>query len=387
MNILYYTWDEITASDCISCMKDLGHALTVIDTPIANYTSDPSFENMLSDTLCKEHNFDCVFTFNYIPIISKVCNDVSIPYISWVFDSPHMTLESKTITNPCNRIYLFDLFLYETLKGRGITTVNYMPLGYYGKRIHSLTSALPNPYNQFNHEISFVGTLYNDNYNFYDQIPNIPDYLKGYIDGIIESQLDLYGCDLITPLFDHSLCNELSKYANISLSDNYFDCHDELLRNMLRRKATITERPRLLSLLGHNFNVDHFAGAPADKDINVTYCGYAENHIQMPTIFHTSKINLNITLRSIQSGLPLRIIDILGAGGFLLTNYQLELPEYFENNVDLVWFESKEDMLEKAAFYLAPENETKRIQIAQNGHKKAAELFTYEHLLPLVLKL
>ena len=35
----------------------------------------------------------------------------------------------------------------------------------------------------------------------------------------------------------------------------------------------------------------------------------------MPEVFRKSKINLNITLRSIISGISLRVYDILGAGG------------------------------------------------------------------------
>ena len=38
-------------------------------------------------------------------------------------------------------------------------------------------------------------------------------------------------------------------------------------------------------------------------------------------MFANSKVNLNITLRNIKTGIPLRALDIMGAGGFLLTNY------------------------------------------------------------------
>ena len=49
----------------------------------------------------------------------------------------------------------------------------------------------------------------------------------------------------------------------------------------------------------------------------------------MPLVFQNSKINLNITLRSIKNGIPLRAIDIMGAGGFLLTNYQNDFGLHF----------------------------------------------------------
>lgn len=64
---------------------------------------------------------------------------------------------------------------------------------------------------------------------------------------------------------------------------------------------------------------------------------------EMPDVFYRSKINLNLTLRSITSGIPLRA-DILGCGGFLLSNYQPELCEYFTPDVDFVYFNDMDDL-------------------------------------------
>ena len=60
-------------------------------------------------------------------------------------------------------------------------------------------------------------------------------------------------------------------------------------------------------------------------------------------------------------------MDVLGAGGFLLTNFQPELLMYFENEKDLVYYDSLDDM-QKAKYYLTHEDE--RIEIAKNGHEK-----------------
>ena len=63
--------------------------------------------------------------------------------------------------------------------------------------------------------------------------------------------------------------------------------------------------------------------------------GFAKTNTEMPIIFHQSKINLNLTAKSIRSGLSLRIFDVLGCEGFLITNYQAELPEHFNIGEDL----------------------------------------------------
>ena len=91
----------------------------------------------------------------------------------------------------------------------------------------------------------------------------------------------------------------------------------------------------------------------------------------MPKVFYLSRINLNITSRSIESGIPLRIWDILAVGGFCLTNYQPELEDYFEIGKDLEVYHDLKELEEKIAYYL--EHEDERLRIAVNGYKKVRD--------------
>ena len=109
---------------------------------------------------------------------------------------------------------------------------------------------------------------------------------------------------------------------------------------------------------------------------NVEYMGTCNYLSEMPKVFKASDINLNITLKILQTGIPLRALDILGCGGFLLSNYQEELAENFENEKEIVLYESIEDAYAKADFYIR--HPDLRKQIAQNGHKKAVEQFNYK---------
>ena len=76
---------------------------------------------------------------------------------------------------------------------------------------------------------------------------------------------------------------------------------------------------------------------------------------------------------------------IIGAGGFLITTYQDEIAEYFEEDKDLVVVRTPDEFIEKTAYYL--EHEDERKEIAVNGQKKAFEKFAYTKLLPEVLTL
>lgn len=112
--------------------------------------------------------------------------------------------------------------------------------------------------------------------------------------------------------------------------------------------------------------------------------GAVDYYEVMPHVFKQSKINLNITLRSIQSGMPLRAWDIMGAGGFLLSNYQADFFDFFTPGEDFDYFDGAEDLLSKIEYYLSHEKE--RMEIARNAYQKVAEAHTYRHRLSAMLQ-
>ncbi len=378
--ILYYTWDEFTFEDCVTSMRALGCKVDVIAGAVKDYHSDELLISKIKKR-CTDAAYDFIFSFNYFPVISQAANDCQIRYLSWVFDSPHLTLDSVTLKNNCNAVFLFDYVLYEKYRNKGISTVYYMPLAYDSLRIeHKIQSILPH----YDHEITFLGKLYDDTYNFFDQINYLPPKLTGYIQAIMDSQQLIYGQDLCDLIFTQEKCRELAEYVQIDMGEKFTDYRDELFRNIIRKKITSLERRSILEMLGQNYSVDLYApNTPIHLPVN--YRGYADYINQMPEIFYTSKVNLNITLRSILSGIPLRVIDVLGSHGFLLTNYQQELSEYFINGEDLVWFEDKEDLMDKTNFYLTHDKERQRI--AENGNHKVQQNFTYTELLPKIFSI
>lgn len=102
-------------------------------------------------------------------------------------------------------------------------------------------------------------------------------------------------------------------------------------------------------------------------------------------VFYSSKINLNITMRSIESGIPMRIFDIMSVGGFIVSNYQEEIPELFEEGKEIVTFKTPEELIEKADYYLKHEEE--RMKIGLNGYKKVKNCYTYEHQLNKIISI
>lgn len=105
---------------------------------------------------------------------------------------------------------------------------------------------------------------------------------------------------------------------------------------------------------------------------------------EVPKIYYLSKINLNITMRSIETGIPQRVFDIMGVGGFVLSNYQEELEELFVPDREIVLFRDVPELLKKAEYYLNHEEE--RIRIAINGYKKVREYYNTQTALGSMLR-
>lgn len=140
----------------------------------------------------------------------------------------------------------------------------------------------------------------------------------------------------------------------------------------LVRKCNELERIRILETLGRSFRIRLYADTSAKKLLKtVEVRPWLDYGTEMPKVFYLSRINLNITSRSIESGIPLRVWDIMAVGGFCLTNYQPELEDYFEIGKDLEVYHDIKEMEEKIRYYLNHEEE--RVRIAINGYRKVRQ--------------
>ena len=203
---------------------------------------------------------------------------------------------------------------------------------------------------------------------------------------VINLQEKIYGHDLFTDekAITPAHVKRLREYIKLEDTGNYDLDHDRIILDMLRKKVTVNERRHILEKMGERFDTVIYTTPDAKPIEGVCNMGVADYENRMPLVFRRSKINLNITLRSIISGVSLRVLDVLAAGGFLITTYQKEIDEYFENGKDLAIAHTPEEMLELTAYYL--EHEDERKAIAENGQKKVFEKFAYTKLLPKILK-
>ena len=380
MKILLFDWYDNSSQDACECLLRLGYEVADVKYQLTDKFHDEQLENSLTGVLIR-HGFDIVFSFDYFPVISDIAEMAGVKYISWVYDSPHNTLYAKNIFNKCNYIFCFDSLDAARLKHLGVKHVYHMPLAANVGRLDALLGE-PVGNSHYDYDISFVGSLYRDRYNFYDSIA-MPEYYRGFYDGLMQSQMELYGCDIVSQLVTDSRFEKISDCFSVEDDDGVFITKKDYFIQFVQKKITSIERVRALNCLADRYKVTLFSGNSDEELRQVEYKGYVDYLTEMPRIFRNSKINLNISLRSIVSGIPLRCIDIMAAGGFLLSNYQPELAELFVEGEEMVMYTSMDDLKDKAGYYL--EHDEERRRIALNGWKKVHEKFGMEDVFHKII--
>lgn len=387
MNILFYRYGSICEPDIIASFKHLGFNITEDTREVYNKQLLPSDCIKGLNELLKQDTYSFIFSINFFPSVSDVCNIWGIPYLCLIVDSPVLELFSTSLANPCNKVFLFDRQLYNDFHHINPDGIFHIPLA-TNVRDNYATATMASAADRarFSSDISFIGSLYSEKC-LYNQI-TLPEKMRGYVDGLIEAQLLVYGYNFIeecvTPELIEAFCKVRPELINFPDSMKV-DTKAVIAQHIISVKVAEQERLRYLKALSEHFNVDLYTGSDTYSMPLIHNRGFAKSNTEMPIIFHQSKINLNLTAKSIRSGLSLRIFDVLGCEGFLITNYQAELPEHFNIGEDLEAYTSLDDLMGKCEYYLSHDKE--RREIAHNGFEKVKKYHTYDIRLTQMLEI
>ena len=191
------------------------------------------------------------------------------------------------------------------------------------------------------------------------------------MDAVINCQQQLYGAYILNDVIDNNFVQSMNEHFKEIQPDTKFQLDKAGLVHILDQETSRRERLVLLNLLGTRFDTKLYSTQEYSVLRGVKCCGPVNYYNEMPYVFASSDINLNISVKGIQSGVPQRALDIMASGGFLLSNFQQELVELFSYEEDMVVYESMEDAVEKCDFYL--KNPEIREKIAQNGRRRTLE--------------
>ena len=381
MKIFFLTWKSFGNEDVIDAFRKEGHEVVEFAYSDKDEPDDAAAVAKMTRQI-RQAAVDCVFSFNYFPVVALACKELGMPYLSWIYDSPYVRIYHYSIAYPTNYVFVFDSSIYLEFHNAGIQTVHFLPMAANTERLNAMADfkafQKTGWYNA--HEVAFIGSLYTEAHNFYDRLTGIRDYTRGYLEGLMAAQKQVYGYNFVqeTLKAHPELIEDMRQFLPMTPGHDSVESVEYLFAQyVINRQITAMERKELLGEVAERFGLDLYT---PDQDFRMKGCtnhGKVDYYDMAPYVFKTAKINLNISLRSILAGMPLRAFDIMGAGGFLLTNFQPDFLEFFVPGEDFVYFESRVDLMDKIAYYLAHEEE--RRQIAENGHRKIEEQHTYRH--------
>lgn len=375
MKVLFYRYGSICESDILDAFQSLHLEVIEEKTEMIRKKIRVQERIQILSTLLLTHKPFFVFSINFFPLISDICEKLHILYVCLTVDCPVLELLDQSIQNSCNRIFLFDRVQYETIHHYNPDRIFHLPLAVNTKRYDEIIGE-HHSFPDYQYEVSFVGSLYQEKSPL--QTLSLDSYETGYIEGLLNAQAQFPYTMLLREGLSDSLVSAIKR------SDPSFFHADQPIENIddyivlhYYLTAEYAYRNRVLTLyeLAHDHQVHLFTRSDTSMLQNVICHGGVSTHQEMPLVFYKSKINLNLTILSIQTGLPQRIWDILGCGGFLLTNYQSELPDHFTVGKHLDCFETIAECNEKISYYLAHEDE--RCEIAQNGYELVKKEHTY----------
>lgn len=370
MKILFYDMGSYTYRDFLYYLEKAGHHCKTVYYHFPDKFEDDFFVHRFSRYLT-EDTYDVVVSVNFFPLVAQLCHQYHVKYLSWCYDSPMEERLKEYFLYETNYIFLFDRIETEQYRAEGYTQVFHLPLAVNTKRLDALTFT-PAQIAAYRADVSFVGQLYDSPLDAL--LYPADEYCKGFVEGLIQAQLQIYGFNfldtLITDEFLERLNNAYKKMGQTAVSLNRRG-----LSFAIASKITHLERTFLVEQMGELYDTHFYSTGSYDFATPVKSCGPVKYLTEMPGVFRYSRLNLCPTLKSIQSGIPLRSLDIMGAGGALLSNYQPELAEYFEDEKDLILYGSIEDAFAKTDFYLR--HEDLRQEIAMNGYRRICDDFAY----------
>lgn len=384
MNILLYDMGSYIQADLITYLTEMGHHCKNILYPLADPLEDEYFEKYLTVHL-RDGNYDCVISTNFQPLLAKICYKNKIKYLAWSYDSPILHSHPEYYDYPTSFTFLFDRAEVEEFHKEGLHRVFHLPLAVNTRKYSSMTIT-DSERAVYSCDVSFLGTFYDSPLK--KILSAQDDYTIGFLNALTDAQLKFSNFSFLPDAIDDALIDRINERliqtGNVYRTEGKSVLDKSAVLLCMNKQITRNERIILLHLVNDFCRVHLHSHSQIEQLCDVPFMGPASYLSGMPKIFRCSKINLNPTLRCIRSGIPLRALDIIGAGGFLLSNFQLEFADFFRPGLDLALYDNIEDAVEKVKYYLSHEEE--RDKIRQNSYRIITEKFTYPDRITRMFK-
>lgn len=376
----------------LSTEKNIVQTLRKLQCDVMEYPEVQDTSNMDEEKInalvayVKEHGITHLMSIHLIYNVAVAAYWAGIKYISVIWDAPY--LKAYTVMGTLDNIWYsaFDKLDAERMRQGGCPHVMYQPLSVNRENILAWKKRFLAK-RRYIHDISLIANLYED--NAYDRcLDLLPENMQAYFRSIFEEAAFKWdGVNRVYGKTGQEILEYMKLVSPTLKINNPYNVEDvRYFEAMyLIRKLANIERVCVLNLLAEDHDVYLYTYSEVDETLMPKVHRRPPVQVGEATsfIYAGTKINLNIALKGIEGGTTQRIMDIMGAGGFVLTNYCEETAELFEEDKEIVMFRTPEELIQKVDYYL--EHEEEREQIARAGHEKAMNDYTYEKKIKKLL--
>lgn len=355
MNILYITWNKYQLSAIQNAFLSLGHNTVLFSNPPRNYRIDPRIKKEIVSIIGEQH-IHFLFSSDFYPIIAEICHSLELPYISWCHECPAPALYSKTVLYPENHVCLFDSFLYQEMIELGVKHAYYVPLAFSKECNDTISSP-----RTVKSDLTFIGSLCNSSDIFQENVSKLSEKASGFLYGLISAQSIIYGQYILRQSLNPIL-TELKNKISFPLQPKGLDSYTQAFADYyLTKLVTQKERIMILSHIASSFKFQkptyYITGNTRFTQLPFEYYTDIPFNTDM---YKNSNIIINLTKRSVFSGIPKQIYNIWGNGNFVLSNFQNDFSLVF-SDIDIPYFSDQEDLDNKIDYYLSHVQERKEL--------------------------
>ena len=104
---------------------------------------------------------------------------------------------------------------------------------------------------------------------------------------------------------------------------------------------------------------------------------------ELPHVFNGTDVNINATNMQMKSAVNQRVFDVAACGAFLLTDRMADMDCFFEPGLESVCYDSTDEAVALAAYYLR--NPKEREKIARAARKRVLAEHTYEKRMSILV--
>ena len=346
-----------TVAECKKGLEKLGHKVVLLSL------GEDFIKRLLS--LLVEVKPDFLLTINHLGFdvegkLTSLLTGLQLPYASWFVDSPAYILykDQRQVSDFCS-LFCWEKSYLRRMEETGFNSPVFLPLAADPDIFRPIDSpTLP----QFSADIAFVGNSMTEANSKWERKVH-PGTMHEFSAKALAGQLAEKRKPMGEILLELGADGDAAGFIDIEAAMVWKatqECRKQLASHLLPLGLVIYGDTGWESLL------------TGKRELRPAVDYYRE----LPLVYNFTTVNVNSTSFQMNSALNQRVFDCAAAGGFLLTDHQADMDSFFEPGENAVCYESPEEAVDLAGYYL--KHDTERKSIAHAARERVLGGHTYD---------